>query len=247
MTPIISRRLTSNGISLLFEDEDILVLDKPAPFLVLPDRFDAELPNLYTLLNELYGKMFTVHRLDKETSGVIVFAKTPEAHALLSEQFTQHTVKKLYNAIVVGNYANPTGSINLPISEGRFGKMKVNFNNGREAVTNYTVIEALQGYALIEVTPQKGSTHQIRVHLSEIQTPVLCDGIYGKGSNFFLSHIKLNYKIAGEEEHPLLSRTALHAASITFTHPTSKEEQTYSAPLPKDLNLVMKYLRKFCS
>ncbi len=247
MTPIITRRLTSHGISIIFEDDDILVLDKPAPFLVLPDRFDAELPNMFTILNEVYGKIFVVHQLDKETSGVIIFAKTAEAHAILSEQFAQHTVKKLYSAIVVGNYKKPTGTINLPISEGRHRKMRVDFSNGKESVTHYSIAEELQGYALVEIRPEIGRTHQIRVHMNAINTPILSDELYGKGRNFFLSNIKLNYKFAGEEEHPLLSRTALHASSITCIHPTTKEEQTYVSSLPKDMNLVMKYLRKFCS
>ena len=241
----ISRFLERKGIQVLFEDDQILVLNKPAPYLVLPDRFDEHLPCLYSLLNDLYGKIYVVHRLENETTGVILFAKNPEAHANLSEQFTLHTVRKSYHAIIVGTLGSPNGPIDLPVSEGRKGKMRVEYGSGKNTETEYTVLEGFQGFAFIEVTPKTGRTQQIHIHLSALGTPILCDMEYGGGEAFYLSSIKLNFKLSDEEEHPMIKRTALHAVSLTVTHPSTGEQHTFSAPLPKDMATTLKYLRKF--
>jgi 23S rRNA-/tRNA-specific pseudouridylate synthase len=122
--------------------------------------------------------------------------------------------------------------------------MKVDKKKGKEAVTEFSVLEQFQGYAFVEARPKTGRLHQIRVHLQAIGLPILGDNIYGRGEGFFLSQVKSGYKSAGDEK-PLLSRTALHAASLTFHHPTTSESVTAQAKLPKDMNSVLKYLRKF--
>lgn len=239
--------LRSKGCEILFEDDSLLVLNKPANLLVLPDRFNKTLATLYTILNEELGKIFVVHRIDKETSGVIVFAKTAEAHAYLNAQFESRTVEKVYQAIVVGTPEREKGSIVIPLSENeKSGTMRADRKKGKKSETRYTMLETFKGYAFLELRPTTGRLHQIRVHLQAIGSPILGDKIYGDGKGFYLSQVKPGYKIEGEEK-PLLERTALHAVNLTFQHPTKHERMTFTAPLPKDMSSVLKYLRKFRS
>lgn len=237
--------LKSKGVEIVFEDQELLVLNKPANLLVIPDRYDKSLPNVAGILRNELGTIFVVHRIDKETSGLIVFAKTAEAHADLNAQFEKREVSKTYLAIVVGELSQKDGSIDLPLSEDSEGRiMRVDMKKGKEAKTEYTVLEQFRGYALLGVKPQTGRMHQIRVHLRELGTPILADGLYGNGAGFFLSHVKAGYK-SGEEEKPLLARTALHAARLTFKHPRTLQPMSCEADLPKDMKAVLKYLRKF--
>jgi len=237
-------RLRSLGCEILFEDDVLLSLDKPPNLLVLPDRFNKALPNLYTTLNEELGSVFVVHRIDKETSGVVVFAKTADAHAHLNKQFEERTVEKVYLALVVGEPHHPLGTIDLPLSETERGVVRVDRKRGKESVTDYRVVEQFKGYALLELKPQTGRQHQIRVHLLAMGTPVMADPLYGDGKGFYLSAVKPRYRSEGEEK-PLLNRTALHAASLSISHPTTGQRMAFAAPLPKDMSSVLKYLRKF--
>jgi 23S rRNA pseudouridine1911/1915/1917 synthase len=238
--------LKKNGGGILLEDDNFIVLNKPAGLLVLPDRFDRKLINLYELLKETFGAIFVVHRIDRETSGVVLFAKTAEMHALINTAFEQQQVKKLYRAIVVGSPVSNSGRIDLPIAENEHGvrKMKINKKNGKEAITDYKVIEKFSDYALVEAKPYTGRTHQIRVHLSAIGLPILADPLYSNSGWFFLSSIKRNYKSNGEEK-PLLARTALHAYSLSFNNPATGEKILIEAPLHKDMETVLKVLKKY--
>jgi 23S rRNA pseudouridine1911/1915/1917 synthase len=240
--------LKAHNGSVIFEDDKIIVLEKPPQLLVLPDRYNHALPNLYDMLKEEFGGIFVVHRIDKETSGVIVFAKDAETHAALNSQFEHRDVHKSYSAIVVGRPTEAEGVIDAPISESQThpGVMKVNRKHGKPSVTNYGVEELFDGYALVKARPESGRQHQIRVHLASVGLPVMCDKVYGDGKPFFLSHVKSNYYSEGDER-PLLSRTALHAESISFTHPATTEDVVFKADLPKDMRSVLNYLRKFKS
>ena len=233
----------SGGI--LLEDDAVLVINKPAGLLVLPDRYDHGLFNLYDLLKETFGTIFVVHRIDRETSGIVLFAKTAEAHAQLNTAFEQRQVEKKYRAIVNGNSHTDGACIDLPIGENEHGvrKMKIDTKKGKEARTDYAVIERFNGYTLIEAQPHTGRTHQIRVHLSAIGLPILADPLYGDGQGFFLSSIKRNYQRKGEEK-PLLGRTALHALSLVFIHPVTSRNILVEAPIPRDMEAVLKALRK---
>ncbi len=240
--------LKSHNGSIIFEDENIIVIDKPAHLLVLSDRYNQSLPNLNRMLKDELGDIFVVHRIDKETSGVIVFAKNSETHAALNSQFENKEVEKTYLAIVTGNSVTDEGTIDSPITESQRhpGVMKVDPKHGKPSKTNYRVIERFDGYAFVEVKPATGRMHQIRIHLSSIGLPIICDRIYGDGNPFFLSQVKPRYFSEGDEK-PLLARAALHAESISFVHPLTKERTSFRAEMPKDMRSVLRYLRKFRS
>jgi len=239
-------RIESTRSEIIDDDDQLLVLNKPPRLLVLPDRYNKNLPNLYTILMEELGKVFIVHRIDKETSGIILFAKTAEAHAELNTQFEERRVDKTYHAIVVGSPSPDEGVIDLPLAKDRkdVELMSVDRRNGKEAVTTFKVLERFSGYTFLELKPRTGRTHQIRVHLKSIGLPILADGSYGSGRGFFLSDVKARFQEKGEEK-PLLDRTALHAAGIALVHPSTRAPVTFSAPLPKDMVSVLRYLRKF--
>lgn len=240
--------LKSKNGSIIFEDESVIVIDKPAHLLVLPDRFNQSLPNLYHMLKEELGDIFVVHRLDKETSGVIIFAKDPETHSALNSQFEERQVEKTYLAIVTGSPAEMEGKIDIPISPSQThpGVMKVNRKHGKPSVTNYRIVELFDGYALLEAEPESGRMHQIRVHLATAGLPIMCDKVYGDGGPFFLSQVKKRYFSEGDEK-PLLARTALHAESVSFNHPKTGNQVVFRSELPKDMRSVLNYLRKFRS
>jgi 23S rRNA pseudouridine955/2504/2580 synthase/23S rRNA pseudouridine1911/1915/1917 synthase len=238
--------LKKNGGGILMEDDTMIVLNKPSGLLVLPDRFDRKLVNLYELLKETFGKIFIVHRIDRETSGLVLFAKTTEMHVLLNSLFEQRKVDKTYRAIVVGSPPNDHGRIELPVAESTHGvkKMKIDKKNGKEAITDYQVMERFHGFTLMEVVLHTGRTHQIRVHMSAMGLPLLSDSLYGNGDLFFLSSIKRNYKSDGKEK-PLLARTALHAFSLSFNQPLTGQNLFIEAPLAKDMETVLKVLKKY--
>ena len=232
---------------LLHEDTDLVIVNKPSGVLSIPDRFDATRWNLQQILAEKYGEIFTVHRLDKETSGVICFARNEEAHRNLSMQFEQREVEKIYYALVEGRLAKK-GEIDAPIAYHPHikGKMLTN-KRGKASLTLYKSLEHFKNYTLAEANIKTGRMHQIRVHFSSINHPLAIDSMYGRKGEFRLSEIKRKrYNIGREqEERPLMSRTTLHAHRLRINHPTSGERLLFEAPLHKDFNAVLKQLRKW--
>jgi 23S rRNA pseudouridine1911/1915/1917 synthase len=243
----LDRILAKFDCAIPFEDDALIAISKSSGLLVIPDRYNHAAPCLSDFLKDEFGSIFVVHRLDRETSGVVVFAKTAEAHQQLNEEFENRKVEKQYLAIVRGIPAQETGIINLPIGEHRHttGRMTVDFRRGKDSATEYTVLERFDGYAFIDVRPKTGRTHQIRVHLQEIGLPIVCDPFYGDGSPFLLSSIKRGYRVKGDEERPLLARTALHAAMLVIQHPVTNEKIEISSEMPKDMQAVLKSMRKY--
>lgn len=156
--------------------------------------------------------------------------------------------EKVYAAICVGETEESRGEIEMPISEssGKKGRTIVDPKAGKEATTVYTVTEHFTGYTFVEAKPKTGRTHQIRVHLSSINLPILGDSLYGGGDGFYLSAVKPGYR-AKEKEKPLLNRAALHAEKLSFVHPKTGEQVAFETKLPKDMRIVLNYLRKFRS
>ena len=235
-------------LEVLFEDDDLIIVNKPSGVLVIPDRFDTTIPSLNKLLEERCGqKIWVVHRLDRETSGVIVFAKSELSHRYLSMLFMEREVNKFYAGIVIGVPVPPEGRIESPIAEHPAvkGKMTV-AKRGKDSVTDYKVVEQWPLYALLQFQLHTGRTHQIRVHMAEIGHPLVCDDLYGDGKPFLLSTVKKRYNMGKNEEFekPLLSRLALHAYKLEFAKEDGTEISVES-PLPKDMAAMVNQLNKW--
>lgn len=232
-------------LDILFEDDDIIVLNKPAGLLSIPDRFGKE-ASLKSLLLEKFGNIFTVHRLDQQTSGLIIFAKNAESHKQISELFEGRTIIKKYFGLVNGRPPQQ-GIIEEFMMEHpiRKGYMMIHAK-GKESKTSYEVVKYFKQYAWVSFQIHTGRTHQIRVHAKHIGHPIVSDELYGDGEKLKLSSIKKkNFKLAKveEEERPLMSRQALHAASVQFEY--KGKELLLEAPLPKDLSATLKQLEKW--
>lgn len=232
-------------LNLLFEDEHLLLVDKPAGMLSIGDRFNPDKPNLRAILRNHYGDIFVVHRLDLDTSGVMVYAKNEEIHRLLSLQFAQNEVEKLYHAVCMSPIDNE-GIINASIMESnRVRGTYMVHKDGKEAETHYKVLERWSQFALVECKLITGRTHQIRVHMKHIGAPLLVDNKYGRADAFYLSEIiRKYYHGKYEEERPLVSRTSLHSNSLKFTHPVTSELLKVEAPYPKDFRALIHQFTK---
>lgn len=235
-------------IETIYEDDDLIIVNKPAGLLVIPDRHDAALKSLNKILqDQLRQQVWVVHRLDRDTSGALCFAKNTDTHKYLSAAFQERSVSKYYTALVLGKTNPANGSIEKPILEHPVikGKMVVNAK-GKPSLTTYETLEQWALYSLLYLQLHTGRTHQIRVHLQSIGHPVVCDETYGDGKPFFLSNIKKKYRLSDKEEseRPLLSRLALHASRLEL----EKEDGTRivaEAPLPKDIAACVNQLNKW--
>ena len=229
----------------IFEDDDMIVVSKPSGLTVIPDRIHPDRPTAQSILQRDYGKLFVVHRIDRGTSGVLCFARNEAAHRNLSLQFQNHTVKKVYRAIVKGRLKQKEGMVDAPIAENtvRPGTMLIH-KRGKDALTMYSVEEEFKHASLVKVEIKTGRTHQIRVHMASLGNPLLVDEVYAKAPAFFFSSIKRNYKQTDEEERPTIARLTLHAAALTLLHPVTGQEVTFESKLPKDMETVLKLLRR---
>jgi RluA family pseudouridine synthase len=234
-------------LNILFEDDDLIVINKPAGMLTIPDRYNKDLPNLRTILTEHFESIFVVHRLDKETSGVIVFAKNADAHRELNQQFMDIQLKKIYHAVVEGIVVDDEFSIDIPIMPDprKVGKSMPS-SRGKDSLTVLKVMERYKNATLVELNLVTGRHHQIRVHCSAIGHPLLVDEMYGSHTEFKLSQIKRKFNIKkNDEEKPIISRVTMHAQLIEFEHPTSHEKVEVSAEYPKDFEALLQVLRKY--
>ncbi len=235
-------------LDIIFEDDDVILVNKPSDMLTIPDRHDADKPSVYGNLNKIYGKVFIVHRLDRETSGVIIFAKNEAAHRHLSMQFENHETSKIYIALLDGALHNEEGEINKPIAPHISvpGRMVI-AKRGKESLTLYKVTERFKHFTLVEANIKTGRTHQIRIHFQSNGYPMAVDSLYGRRNEFYLSEIKGGKFRIGkfDEERPLMTRTTLHALKLTFLHPTKLEMMTFEAPMHKDFTATLSQLRKW--
>lgn len=243
-------------LEFLYQDEHFAVVNKPAGLAAHPNptQVSHTLVNaLLYWLEDLSGvagveRPGIVHRLDKETSGVLAVARNDFAHNAIANQFKERTVRKTYLAVVRGRPREWEGRVDLPLGRSYTNSKKTmtrSDGTGRTAVTDYRVLETFDGYALMELYPLTGRTHQIRVHMCAIQLPVACDKLYGREKRIFLSEIK--GKARQPQEVPFMSRQALHAASLTLRHPVTREEMTFSAPLHDDMLALIRALQTYRS
>jgi 23S rRNA pseudouridine955/2504/2580 synthase/23S rRNA pseudouridine1911/1915/1917 synthase len=230
---------------IIFQNKDLIAINKPSGLLTIPDREGKDV-SLKGLLKAKFGEIFTVHRLDRDTSGIVVFAFNEVMHKHLSLQFEGRETSKIYNGLVLGKPAETEGVINEPIAEhpNKKGLMTV-WRKGKESITEYQVLESYRHYSWMQFKILTGRTHQIRVHMRYLGNPVVCDPLYGDGKPVFISQIKSKYNLSQseDEERPILNRLALHSAVLTFKG-IGGEEYKLEAPLPKDLRATLNQLSK---
>jgi 23S rRNA pseudouridine955/2504/2580 synthase/23S rRNA pseudouridine1911/1915/1917 synthase len=236
-----------NKIDIIAETEHWIALNKPAGLLSIPDREQSE-SSLKDFLNEKYGKVFIVHRLDKFTSGLIVFAKDEATHKYLSQQFEERKVEKYYLGLVHGTLLSKEGSVDASIMEHPVKKSTyITHQKGKPSFTDYKVLEEIGLYSWMQFRIHTGRTHQIRVHMKHIGHPIVCDDVYGSSASILLSSLKKKkFKLSKnlEEEPPLLNRLALHAWTLSFTDADGKKIDL-EAPLSKDLKALLNQLHKW--
>lgn len=248
-------------LEIVHEDDRLLAINKPARLLVSPDRYDPRRPNLMKLLEAgvASGRPWAVarnltylsnaHRLDFETTGVFLLAKDKPALVTLANHFGSEVPRKTYVALVAGNPPADTFDCDLALKPDvrRPGYMRWG-RDGKKSYTQFTVRERFKGCALVECHPHTGRTHQIRVHLKAAGYPILADPLYGSGEQLLLSDLKRRFKGDREEdERPLTPSLALHAWKLALPHPDGTGDVELTAPWPKDLEVALKYLRKYAS
>jgi len=251
-------RLEPENIPLhvLFEDEHLAVLNKPADMVTHPGKatfkgtLAAALQHHFDKLSDVAGQLRPgiVHRLDRDTTGVIVVAKDNQIHHRLSRQFERREVQKEYRAIVRGEVEQDTGLIHtwMKVHPRMHERMIVcePDEKAREAVTSYNVLERFRGFSHVQLLPKTGRTHQLRLHMRHIRHPIVADKLYGGSTQLLLSEVHPEGK---GSETPLIARQALHAYRLAFRHPVTEEPLQFEAPLPNDLAETLATLRRFRS
>lgn len=215
-------------MQIIFSDEHILVINKPAGLSVLPEGWDKDADYLVKMLEEQYEKIWVVHRIDKITSGIIVFALNAEAHRSLNIQFEKHQVDKKYHAIMNGSprWEEKITKFPLRVNVGHKHRTMVDDRNGVKSETRFKLMEQYQQSALVEAMPMTGRTHQIRVHAYALGHPLLGDVLYSA------------------PESKIIARPALHAYSLMFSHPITNERVSFVADYPNDFAKAINKLSK---
>lgn len=233
----VSIRPQNLPLEIVYQDQDIAVVNKPKGMVVHPAHGNWENTMVNALLyhiKDLSGmngelRPGIVHRLDKDTSGVMVVAKHDQAHRVLAEQIKEHTIKREYQALVHGVIKENLGTIEAPIGRSRTDRKKMAVTpDGKPAISRYRVLERYQNYTFIQVTLLTGRTHQIRVHFSYIKHPVVGDPVYGPA-----------------KQHLGLDSQALHAVLLGFNHPRTGEYMEFSSPLPQVFQQALSKLSKY--
>ncbi len=222
-------------MNIIHSDPSIIVINKPAGLPVLPDGWEPGAPYLLKMLEMQFASptvgtgqgIWVVHRLDKITSGVMVFALNADAHRSLSLQFEHHETHKVYHALVQGNpkWDEHTARHPLRVNVGHKHRTAIDHNKGKPSVTHFRVLERFASAALVEATPETGRTHQVRAHASALGYPLLADILYGA------------------DKSAVIQRPALHAFSLQFKHPASGEIVDFQAPYPADFSAALRSLK----
>jgi 23S rRNA pseudouridine1911/1915/1917 synthase len=229
-------------LNIIYEDNDIIVINKPSGMVVhpAPGNESGTLVNalLYHCKDTLSGingviRPGIVHRIDKDTSGLLVVAKNDDAHVFLSSLLKDHGIKRTYHAIIIGHMKEQSGTVDAPIARHPVDRKKMAVVvGGRDAITHYEVIEEYQGYSYLKLNLETGRTHQIRVHMSYKGHPIIGDTVYGGGKTTF-----------EKANAPLLDGQILHAKELSFPHPKTKEIVTFECALPNNFEKLLEKLR----
>lgn len=237
----------NNDYSVIYSDDDFIVLNKRSGILIAADRYNPDAPRLDLMAEKEFGKLYAVHRIDKDTSGLIIYAKNLEAQKGISMQFEQRKVQKTYHALVYGHPLWEDLHVDLALEPDGDARHRtvVNKKFGKPSITDFHLIGVCGPYSWIEAKPKTGRTHQIRVHLAANNLSIVCDPLYsGNQKPVRLSEVKRKWNGDEDEERPLLSRLALHAYKIQFEHPATHEQVTFTAPYARDMEAVRKQFAK---
>lgn len=244
----------------LFADDSLVAFNKRSGVLTAADRYagcqtahspacpqaqSITYPRLDIEAGKEFGHLLAVHRLDRDTSGVILYARNAPAQRALAVQFEQHKIRKIYHCLVRGRPTWQNTAVDAPLLlDGDAMHRTVVNRKGKPSITEFRLLGVCGQFSWIEARPLTGRTHQIRAHLKSLGMSIACDGLYGSDKLFLLSEVKRKWRGDEWEERPLLSRMALHALSITFIHPATGESITVTAPYQKDMDAVRKQLFK---
>jgi len=243
------------ALEVSYEDAACLVVCKEAGAVVIPERGEAGSDLLNALMHHVrtasaYASAsdfpLPVHRIDRDTSGLVLVARNVQALEELSGQFERRLVDKAYLGVTIGEIAEDTFDVDLPLDTGRGRAVRVSHRRGRPSRTLVRVLKRFRGFSLVEAKPITGRRHQVRVHLAAVGHPLAADPLYGRSTGVFLSRIKSDYRAkGGRPEKPVMARLALHAGHLHFTSPVTGEDVEVSSEPPADFQRLLRVLAKY--
>lgn len=237
----------SQPYEIIYEDKYLVAVNKLAGILAVPDRYNPNIINLKQLLYEKYGEIFVVHRLDKGTSGIMIYAKDAQTHKAFNDMFENQEIEKIYHVLVKGIFPKNEIDIDIPImpSQGRKG-MSIPSARGKQSLTKVKVLDRYDRATMLECDLVTGRSHQIRVHLSTLGFPLYVDVDYGGYESFKISDFKKRFNLKkNTEERPILDRLTMHAYSMKFIHPRTNNEVYIKADYHRDFAAMVQLLGKY--
>ena len=231
-------------IPVIWSDEHLLVIDKPAGLLTLPDGYDPSQEHVKAILSPQFEPLWIVHRLDRYTSGVLVLARSASDHRQLNTQFQERQVKKVYMAWVKGDPASDHKVVDQPLrtNAGRRHRTIVDLLNGKPSITRFDVLKRYGSYTLVKAAPDTGRRHQIGTHLASQGFPITCDSLYGNGKPILYADFDEELSGGYHPVETVLNRPGLHALALELKHPVTRKRVQFEAPYPRDFRLTLDIL-----